>query len=122
MLTKGEIVNRLAEDGAGGRNQVKNVLDALADLAAEELAKGENFIVPGIVNIKWRYTPPLKKGEKYKKGETYTGFGGVEQTAEEDSKARKQAIKLKPALTSAAYKVGKDESAGRKAINKAKKK
>jgi nucleoid DNA-binding protein len=122
LLTKGEIITRLSEDGAGGRNQVKAVLDGLAELAESELLKGENFTIPGIAKINWRYTAPLKKGERYKKGETYTGFGGVEQTAEQDSPARKQSIKLKAALSGPAYRIGKDASAGRRAIAKAKKK
>jgi nucleoid DNA-binding protein len=121
MLTKSQIVERIASDGVAGKHLVKNVLDALAELAAEEISRGENFTIPGVVNIKWRYTTPRKKGELYKKGDTYTGFGGVEQVAEEDSKARKQSIKLKANLTSTAAKAGKEPSAQRKAINKAKK-
>jgi nucleoid DNA-binding protein len=121
MLTKGQIIDRLANDGAGGRSQVKHVLDSLADLAAEELAKGENFTVPGVAKLQWRYIAPRKKGESYKKGEEYNSFGTV-KVAEHDSPARKQSIKLRPALAGPIHKIGKDASAGRKAISKAKKK
>jgi len=121
MLTKGQIIDRLAGDGAGGRNQVKHVLDDLAALAAEELAKGENFTVPGIAKLQWRYIAPRKKGESYKKGDTYNSFG-TEKTAEQDSPARKQSIKLRPALAGKMHSIGKDASASRKAILKAKKK
>jgi nucleoid DNA-binding protein len=120
MLTKSQIVERLAEDGAGGRQQVKHVLDSLAALAAEELEKGENFSIPGIVKIQWHYTAPRKKGEAYKKGETYNSFG-TEKTAEADSPARKQKIKARAHLTSGVNRAVKDEKSGKRAITKNKK-
>jgi hypothetical protein len=100
---------------------VKNVIDALADLAAEELSKGEDFTLPGVVKLKWAYTAPRKKGEQYKKGDTYNSFG-TEKTAEQDSPARKQSIRLKPYLPTGPAKIGKDDGVGRKAIAKKKKK
>jgi hypothetical protein len=59
----------------------------------------EDFVLPDVVKVGWGYISPRKKGEMYKKGETYVGFGGVEQVAEADSKPRKAKVKLeaKPA-------------------------
>jgi nucleoid DNA-binding protein len=116
MLTKSELIGRIADKGAGGRQQVKHVLDALAEVAEEEVAAGNDITIPGVVRVSWKYTSPLKKGEKYKKGETYVGFGGVEQEAEADSKARKESVKLKAAPTGAINKAGKVTAAQRKAI------
>lgn len=93
-LSKNEIARELAGQGLGGVNLVKNVLDGLAELAASEIAEGEDFTVPGIVTLKYTYRPAQKKGERFKKGDTYVGFGGVEQTAEADSPARKASVKL----------------------------
>lgn len=86
-------------------NLVKHVLDALAEIAAEDIAAGEDFVLPGIVRIKHTYVSPLKKGEKYKKGETYVGFGGVENVAEEDSKPRLEKCDVKPYLMPALKRV-----------------
>lgn len=121
MLTKNELAQRIAETGAGGRTQVKNVLDALAEVVAEEVEAGNGITVPGVVAIKYRYTAPRKKGEMYRKGDTYTGFGGVEQVAEADSKARKQSIKLNAAPATPLKKLGKDPSVQKRALKKAKK-
>jgi nucleoid DNA-binding protein len=120
LLTKNELANRIAETGAGGPRQVKHVLDALAEVVQSEVAKGEGVTVPGVATIKFRYTSPLKKGEKYKKGDTYVGFGGVETVAEADSKARKQSVKLNAQPAPAIKRLGKDASVARKAISKAK--
>lgn len=98
MLSKSQIAAELAARGLGGKHQITNVLNGLAELAAEEIAQGEDFSVPGIVTVKWSFTAPLAKGEKYRKGDTYVGFGGVEQTAEADSKARKAKVLAKPSL------------------------
>lgn len=95
MLSQSDICKILEEDfEVGKKNQINNILKALAKLAQEELQDGEDFQVPGICKIAYRYTAPRAKGEMYKKGETYVGFGGVEQTAEADSKERKASIKL----------------------------
>lgn len=104
-LSKTEIARELAGRGLGGVNLIKNVLDGLAELAADEIADGEDFTVPGIVALKFSYTPAVKKGEKYKKGETYIGFGGVENTADADSAARKARIKLAARPTGAVAKL-----------------
>jgi hypothetical protein len=89
MLSKNQIAAELEERGLGRRRQIANILDGLASLAAEEIASGQDFTVPGIVKVGWAYTSPLAKGEKHRKGETYVGFGGQEITAEADSKPRK---------------------------------
>ena len=94
-LTKSELVAELVNAGAGDRNHVKNMLDALAILAEEEIAEGNDFIIPGVVKLEFAYRAPMKKGAKYKKGETYVGFGGIEQEAEEDSKPVTEQIKLR---------------------------
>lgn len=94
MLSKNELARELENRGVGRATQIKNILDAMADVAAEQVGAGEGFTVPGIVRIDWRYTKPLARGEKYVKGETYVGFGGAEVTAEADSKPRKASVKL----------------------------
>jgi nucleoid DNA-binding protein len=95
MITKTELAREIEAETGIKFNLVKHVLDSMAEIAQAELAAGEDFTVPGIARISWAYTKPLTKGEKYTKGETYVGFGGVEQTAEADSKPRKAAVKLK---------------------------
>jgi nucleoid DNA-binding protein len=100
VLTKHQIAAEVVDilEDSGYENTAKSavtaVLDALADLGVDELSEGEDFQIPGLVKLSWAYTKPQKKGERYKKGETYTGFGGVEQVAEEDSKERKAAVRL----------------------------
>jgi nucleoid DNA-binding protein len=100
VLTKhqiaAEVVEILEEDADFGlsKRAVAEILDALAILGLDELAEGEDFQIPGLVKISWAYTKPQKKGERYKKGDTYTGFGGIENVAEEDSKERKAAVRL----------------------------
>jgi len=121
LLTKNVIAREVEEITGVKPNLVKHVLDALAEIAEDELANGEGFSVPGVAVIKWAYTSPLKKGEKYKKGETYTGFGGVEVTAEADSKPRKQSVKLKAAPAPALKRLGKEAGPQKKAIAKARK-
>jgi nucleoid DNA-binding protein len=120
-LTKNELAQAISDLGAGGRTQVKNMLDALAEVVQEEVFNGENVAIPGVVNIRFRYVSPRKKGELYKKGDTYVGFGGVEQVAETDSKARKQSVVFAAKPVTALNKIGKDEAVMKKAIKKAKK-
>jgi nucleoid DNA-binding protein len=97
-LTKTELAETILEyfeDGGLTKRQALDILDVLAEIGQEELNEGESFIIPGLVKIDWAYTKPRAKGEMYKKGETYVGFGGVEQTAEADSKPRKASFKIK---------------------------
>lgn len=103
-MTKMEIARELEARDLGRARQIANILDGLAELAADEISDGEDFTVPGIAKIAYTYRAPQKKGERFKKGETYTGFGGVETTAEADSPARKAAIKLKATPTGAVGK------------------
>lgn len=94
MLTKHELALEVAEMADISPREAKAVFDSIAEIAQDEIAAGEDFSMPGLVRFTYKYTAPRKKGEMYKKGETYVGFGGVEQTAEADSKARAARIKL----------------------------
>lgn len=82
MLSKSQIVDRLVAEGVGEKRQLNNVLSALAKVAAEEIALGEDFQVPGVAKVSFRYTKPRRKGEKY------TGFGGQEMTADANRPAK----------------------------------
>lgn len=103
-LTRSELIEELVERGAGDKKHVSNMLKKLAELAGEELAAGHDFSVPGIVNIRFRYQPAQKKGERFKKGDEVTGFGGVTEVKDADSPARKEKFILKPALIGQASK------------------
>lgn len=105
MLTKNQIAAAISAETGLGINSVKHVLEDLADLAAQEIEDGEDFTVPGICKLMYTYRAPQKKGSKYKKGDTYVGFGGVEQTAEADSKPVSEQIKLKAAPTGAVARI-----------------
>lgn len=94
MLTKSELAYEVAEMADISSAEARKAIDAIAEIAQDEIAQGEDFSLPGLVKISYRYTAPRNKGEMYKKGETYVGFGGVEQVAEADSKARAATIKL----------------------------
>lgn len=98
MLSKSQIAAELADRGLGGKTQITNILNGLADLAAEEIAQGEDFTVPGIAAVKWSHTAPRAKGQMYKKGQEYVGFGGGVKVAEADSKARKAKVIAKASL------------------------
>jgi nucleoid DNA-binding protein len=104
-MTKGEIAAELADRGHGGKVQIRRMLDGLAELAEEKLSEGSDFLVPGIVKISYKYRKPQKKGERWKKGETVIGFGGVESVKEEDSPPVKAQIKLMPSLTGIVYRL-----------------
>jgi nucleoid DNA-binding protein len=94
MLSKTELAREVHERIGVGTTLVKNVMDVIAEIAAEQIASGHDFSMPGVTKIAWRYTAPRAKGSQYKKGETYVGFGGVEQVAEADSKVRKASVRL----------------------------
>jgi nucleoid DNA-binding protein len=97
-LTKSELVGTILEyfeDGEVSKRAVADILDVLAEIGQEELGEGESFTIPGLVKIDWAYAAPRTKGQMYKRGETYVGFGGVEQTAEADSKPRKASFKIR---------------------------
>lgn len=94
-LSKNQIAAELENRGLGRRRQIANVLDGLAEVAQEQLAAGEDFTVPGVAKLTFSYFPALKKGERFKAGDTVVGFGGVEATKENDSPARKASVKLR---------------------------
>jgi nucleoid DNA-binding protein len=94
MLSKNEIAREIEAKTGIKPNLVKNVLDSLAEVVADEVQAGEDITIPGIAKIVWRYRKPAKKGDKYKKGDTVVGFGGVERTAEADSAPVKPSARL----------------------------
>jgi len=98
-LTKHELALEVQEITGIKPNLVKNVFDAMAQVAAEEIEAGEDFTVPGIVRITWRYRPPQTKGARWKKGDTVTGFAGIESVKDADSPPVKPAVTLKAGLT-----------------------
>jgi nucleoid DNA-binding protein len=104
-LTKSQLIDELVEEGVGDRKHVNNMLNALSDIAADELEAGEDFTVPGVCKLFYTYRKPQKKGERWKKGETVTGFGGIEAVKEEDSPPVKAAIKLKANPTGAVARI-----------------
>lgn len=72
---------------------VKEVLNALGTVAAEQIEDGNDFTVPGVVKIRWQYKEPLKKGERFKKGDEVTNpFTGESKVAEADSPAQKEMV------------------------------
>lgn len=85
----------------GDRKHVTNMLNALTDLAHEEIALGEDFTVPGIAKISYTYRKPQKKGERWSKGDEVTGFGGIISVKDADSPPVKAQIKLKASPTGA---------------------
>jgi hypothetical protein len=70
-----------------------------SEVAASEIEKGEDFVIPGVAKLTFTYRKPQKKGQRWKKGDTVTGFGGIEAVKDEDSPAVKAAIKLKAVPT-----------------------
>jgi nucleoid DNA-binding protein len=94
MLGKNELAREIENRTGVKPNLAKRVMDTMAEICREELEKGEDFTVPGISKVFYRYTPARKKGETYKKGDTVKSPAG-ERVAEEDSKPRKASIKLK---------------------------
>jgi len=99
VLSKVAIAGEIHEITGLGVNSIKSVLDALATVASEEIADGEDFTVPGIARVSWRYTKPQKKGARWKKGNEVQGFGGVTTVNDTDSPEVKAAVKLKAAPT-----------------------
>ena len=103
-LTKNEIAREIEAITGVKPTLAKNVLDALAQLAEEEIAAGEDFTIPGVVKLSFRYTAPQKKGERWKKGEEVVGFGGIASVKDADSPPRKAKIVLKAAPVGAVAK------------------
>jgi nucleoid DNA-binding protein len=99
MMSKNELAQQIEFKCGVKPRLAKTVLDALAEIAAEEIEKGNDFTVPGIAKLSFRYSPASKKGERWKKGEERTKFGGEVEIAEADSPATKAKIALKAAPT-----------------------
>lgn len=95
MLSKSQIAEELAARSLGQKRHIMNILTGLAELAEYEIASGRGFSVPGIASVKWAYTAPFKKGEKWRKGDTVVGFGGIESIKGADSPVKAAAVKLK---------------------------
>jgi nucleoid DNA-binding protein len=110
MLTQGDIAREIEHRTGIKPNLSKNVLNTLIEIAAEEIAAGEGFAVPGLVKFDFRYSPAYRKGERYVKGDTVSGPQG-ERVAEEDSPARKERMKL-VATPMAKAKAGLQKGAG----------
>ena len=98
MLRQTEIAAQIQELTGVKPQLTKTVLKALSQIAADEIAAGEDFTVPGIARLSWRYRAARKKGEAYKKGETFMTPGG-EKVADADSPARKASVRLAAAPT-----------------------
>ena len=111
MLTKSELIDEIVESGAGDRRHVRNMLDALADIGLEEIGAGEDFVIPGLAKIFYTYRKPQKKGERWKKGQTVTGFGGIESVKDSDSPPVKPGIRLKAIPTGPASRLKPKTSA-----------
>lgn len=93
-LSKSELVAELVDRGAGDRKHVRNMLDHLADIAQEEILAGEDFTVPGICKLSFRYTKPQTKGSRWKKGDEVVGFGGIATIKDADSPVVKAKVRL----------------------------
>lgn len=104
-LSKSQIADELAAQDLGGKRQIINILNGLTDLAVQEIEAGEDFVVPGIAKISYAYRAKRPKGDKYKKGDTYVGFGGIETVAEADSKPVTEQVRLKATPTGAVAKM-----------------
>lgn len=90
MLSKGQLADEicavLAEDGITvPRRNVTDVLNGLTTVAEKHIAEGEDFTVPGIARISWRFRAAKKKGERWKKGDMVQGFGGSSEVKDSDS-------------------------------------
>jgi nucleoid DNA-binding protein len=101
MLTKTHIAQVIEAMTGVKPNLVKNVLDALAELALDEISQGEDFTVPGIAKLSYSYRAPQKKGDRWSKGQEVVGFGGIASVKDADSPPVKALIKLRASLTGA---------------------
>lgn len=57
----------------------RTVLKTVGEIIKERVPKGETITLPGIVSIKFGYTPARQKGD------VYAGFGGEEKTVEKNT-------------------------------------
>lgn len=118
-LTKSQIAAELVALGAGDKKHVTNMLDKLAQLAAEEIEDGNDFVIPNVVKISYRYKASQKKGDRYKAGDTVKGPQG-ERVADADSPARKASVKLVAAPYGAVAKLKPGNAEGQAAFLKTK--
>jgi nucleoid DNA-binding protein len=96
MLTKNEIAAQIEEMTGVKPVLTKRILDALATVASEHVASGEDLTVPGIVSFKYDYRAPQKKGSRWKKGDTrINNITKEESIAEADSPPVTPRIRLK---------------------------
>jgi nucleoid DNA-binding protein len=65
MLSKNEIAEAVSAKCGVGKNLVKSVMDAMSDVATEQITRGEDFSVPGIARVSYAFSKPYRKGEKY---------------------------------------------------------
>lgn len=105
MLNKTELINELVERGVGDRRHVSHMINALAEVGVEQLQAGEDFVLPGLVRLSYSYRKAQKKGERWRKGEEVTGFGGVTSVKDTDSPPVKAKIRLVAKPTGAAARV-----------------
>lgn len=101
MLNRGQLIEALVDRGAGDRKHVGNVLKHLAEVAEDEIGEGNDFVIPGVVRIDWQYRDPQKRGERWKKGDEVTGFGGIASVKDADSPAVAARVKLRAVPTGA---------------------
>lgn len=94
MLSKNEIARAIEARTGVKPALVKNVLDALAAVAAEEVSGGEDFTVPGVARISYSYRKPAGKGERWHKGDEVSGPAGP-SIKDTDSPVVKAMVKVR---------------------------
>lgn len=116
-ITRAELIAELVERGAGDKKHVGNMLNHLRDVVAEEVAMGEDLILPGIVKFAYDYRPPKKKGERWKKGDKRVNNITKEETvAEADSPPVKPRIRLQARPVGAVGKAKPSTNAEKQAV------
>lgn len=87
MLGKNDLASEVEAKIGVKKNLVKNVMDAIAEIAEEQLKLGHDFSVPGVARISYGYVAPFKKGDVF-----VDPFSKEEKTRD---KSRKAAIKIR---------------------------
>ena len=95
-LRQSELVEKISEAGGSIQpNLVRRVLKELAGIAAAEIAAGEDFTVPGVAKVTFKYRKPQKKGARWKKGDTrVNNITKEESIAETDSPEVKAQVRV----------------------------
>ena len=101
MLTKSQLANEIADLVGDEKKFVISILDGLGKIAQRELESGEDFSVPGVARITWRFRKPQAKGARWKAGETVVGFGGIASVKDADSPEVKAQVRLAASLGAA---------------------